>query len=77
MTDAQSLAESFAKLDATANRIADERNLLLTALRGLIDVEDCHYDHHGYCQTHGQWKAGICPQALAKQTLQRIAERKP
>jgi hypothetical protein len=36
-------------------------------IRDLTDEDDCHYDHHGYCQTH-YWfyDDNTCPHKRAK-----------
>ena len=36
-----------------ADALLSEVERLRGALRGLVDNEPCHYDHHGYCQSHG------------------------
>jgi hypothetical protein len=36
-------------------------------LHDLTDPDDCRYDHHGYCQTHGWLEEGICPHKRAKE----------
>ena len=38
----------------------------ISLLREMVDPDDCQYDHHGYCQTHG-WTADTpCPHSRAK-----------
>lgn len=40
---------------------------LLGLINDLADMGRCHYDHHGYCQEHGWFKADIeCPHARAQ-----------
>ena len=42
---------------------------LVTALEGLVDEEECRYDHHGNCQTHAvnnPCEMEVARKALAK-----------
>lgn len=51
-----------------------EREQLLTLIRDLVDDDDCQYDHHGGCQTHGYLlldPGEQCPHAEAKELLNR------
>ena len=41
---------------------------LEAALVGLVDAEECTYDHHGYCQTHRLNKP--CEMAIAREALE-------
>lgn len=44
------------------------RNLI----RDLLDEEDCWFDHHGGCQSHGYLslsRGELCPQEEAKRLL--------
>ena len=40
---------------------------LAKLLRDLVDPEECHFDHEGYCQAHQVTKP--CPHSLAKAWL--------
>ena len=34
-----------------------------------IDYEECHFDHHGFCQTHMIMNDGKCLNTVAKNWL--------
>lgn len=51
----QLLADALAVIEAQERTIADLKGLL----REHTDNEKCSFDHHGYCQTHGDF--GIEP----------------
>lgn len=55
-------------LAAQAKERWDEINALREILRKLVDRDQCHYDHHGYCQTHSL-DSKPCPHELAKAFL--------
>lgn len=41
-----------------------------TIIEDLADGDDCTYDHHGYCQTHGWFETNPqCPHKRAKAKL--------
>lgn len=51
----------------------------LDILKDMVDSDECQYDHHGNCQTHGWSNSnsdGIiissCPHKRAKKLLERI-----
>lgn len=49
----------------------DEIKLLRQLVKDFIDPDDCDYDHHGYCQTHGWFETDpVCPHKRAKEYLQ-------
>ncbi|WP_395109803.1 hypothetical protein [Actinomadura sp. SCN-SB] len=59
--------------DATADRVIaamrahmPERTYV-DLLRELVDPDDCHFDHNGFCQAHGF--SPPCPHAQAKTLL--------
>lgn len=37
----------------------------------LLDVNECHLDHHGYCQEHGWLSDTTCPHARARTWLKK------
>lgn len=45
---------------------------LLDLVRDLTDPDDCHYDHHGYCQAHNL--SDDCPHKRAKTLLAELGE---
>ena len=61
-----------------ADKVAYNRELrtlvkeLGKALTNLIEAEECSFDHHGYCQSHGVSKP--CNNEAAKQALLLIPE---
>lgn len=38
-------------------------------LRDMLDPDECHHDHHGYCQAHGWLTDGECPHARARRLI--------
>ena len=44
----------------------------LIIMRDLTDDDDCHYDHHGYCQAHGWLTDGVCPHKRSKELLTKL-----
>ncbi len=46
-------------------------------LRDIVDSDECSYDHHGYCQTHG-WTSidPPCPHKRAKDLLRKTDKNK-
>ena len=47
----------------------------LGIIEELIDPEECSYDHHNYCQSHGLHEYP-CPHGRAKEMLKEIIEFK-
>jgi hypothetical protein len=62
--DGRRLAESSKA--ATEEREAADRKSLTDLVKDLTNPDACHFDHHGYCQTHG-WFATepACPHGRA------------
>lgn len=59
--------------------VPDElRQRLQTAtqiIRDLADTNPCdHWDHHGYCQTHGWLEDGECADARAQRFLREAQD---
>lgn len=49
---------------------AEERASLRSLVEDLVDLEDCQFDHHGFCQTHFWMVPGSrCPHARARDFL--------
>ena len=45
--------EALKALEEQVPEVLEEReNFLLSLLKEFVDDEECHYDHHGFCQTH-------------------------
>jgi hypothetical protein len=55
---------------STALELICQRNTLRDALENFIDDEECDFDHHGYCQTHGPGPIA-CHMALAREVLEK------
>ena len=43
----------------------------LSIIKDLIDIDECMYDHHGYCQTHSG-DLNPCPHERAKLLLNKL-----
>ncbi len=55
--------------------ISSERLQAIKMLRQIVeDSDECQYDHHGYCQTHGTREAR-CVYDRAKAFLKDIEEK--
>jgi hypothetical protein len=50
----------------------DDVQVSLELLEALVEDDDCSFDHHGGCQTHGYLSlepGEVCPQAELKQIV--------
>jgi hypothetical protein len=57
------------------SELSKQKEELLGLIGDLVDDEDCRYDHHGYCQTHGWFDTTPrCPHIRAKELIN--AEKK-
>ena len=69
----QSDADEYTSYRAVKSTRHDpQRQRLVDALKAFVDDEECSFDHHGYCQTHGVTKP--CINAEARAVLNEVAE---
>lgn len=54
----------------------DLTTVLLGLVRELVGVDECWYDHHGYCQAHGLQDAP-CPHERARALLAELDIEEP
>ena len=62
------------KSDELSNvRPNDLLDRCMSIIRGMVDPDECSYDHHGNCQAHG-WTGTdpSCPHKRAKELLAEI-----
>ena len=52
----------------TKKQIHDKYIKMRVLVEQFLDEDECHYDHHGYCQTHNGHKKP-CPHEIAKKLL--------
>ena len=62
MNENETLRARIAELEA---QLAEARGILAQ----MADPDDCHYDHHGFCQAHGWLYNEQCPHSRAKHFL--------
>jgi len=54
----------------TKKKIHDKYIELWDLVEQFFDEDECHYDHHGYCQTHNGHERP-CPHETAKKLLRK------
>lgn len=44
----------------------------VTLLMAYVDDEECSFDHHGYCQTHGWFEKSECINKQSKRCIEKL-----
>jgi len=73
----EALLAAFDDMSRRFDALAAERDAAMALVRDLRDPSPCdHFDHHGYCQTHGWMETDPpCPHGRATKLLEALGEK--